>query len=227
MTSPVPANELSRLEALRQYRILDTAPEQVFDDITSLAAYICQVPIALIVLVDRHRQWFKSQVGIEGVQTPRENGFCAHSIMDSGTTIVEDARADDRFACNPLVMADPFIRFYAGAPLVNAEGHSMGTLCVIDREPRKLGSAQRTALETLARQVIALMELRRVSAALAESLEGMRALRQLLPICAWCKSVRNDAGFWGKVEDYIRQHTGTEMTHGICPDCLAKEMGAL
>ncbi len=222
MIAPPPTNEMARLESLRQYHLLDTTSEQAFDDITTLAAYICQVPIALMVLLDSHRQWFKSRVGLDATETRREHAFCAHAILTEKTMIIEDARNDERFAGNPLVTAAPHIRFYAGTPLMNAEGYALGTLCVIDREPRQLGADKIVILEALARQIVAQMEFRRVASALADALEGVQTLKGLLPICAWCKSIRNDAGYWSRVEEFIRAQTGAEMTHGICPDCSTK-----
>lgn len=161
MQSPLPENELARLQALHDYGILDTAAEAEFDDFTLLAAHICGTPVALISLVDADRQWFKSRLGFSLSETPRGQSFCAHALHQPDVFLVPDAAADDRFAGNPLVTGDPNIRFYAGAPLVTEEGQALGTLCVIDRVPRTLTPEQQAALGALSRQVIARLELRR------------------------------------------------------------------
>ena len=223
MKAPIPDNEAQRLAALREYRILDTGAEQAYDDITALAAYLCDVPIALISLVDESRQWFKSRVGLNEQETPRDVAFCAHAILQSEPLIVQDALKDARFADSALVTRAPYIRFYAGFPLSSPEGFALGTLCAIDRKPRQLSASQKTAMQTLSRQVMWLLELRRVSARMAEALEKVRTLHGLLPICAWCKRIRDDQGYWSQVEAYIREHTGADFTHGICPDCLEKQ----
>ena len=163
-------DDASRVDALEKYAILDTDPEQVFDDLTSLASFICKTPIALISLVDEKRQWFKSRVGITDSETSREIAFCSRAIQQSDLFIVPDALEDDRFRDNPLVVSDPHIRFYAGAPLINEDGYALGTLCVVDRSPRKLDAEQKDALKALSRLVLGQLEFRRNLILLKEAL---------------------------------------------------------
>jgi PAS domain S-box-containing protein len=171
---PMPLNEPSRLLALQSYEIMDSAPELRYDDITLLASRICGTPMALISLVGEDRQWFKSKIGLDGSGTPRELAFCAHAIVEPDQVLtIADARLDDRFANHPFVTGDPHVRFYAGAPLVSADGHALGTLCVIDREPRQLEPHQTQALQALSRQVMALLEERRTSAALRGAMQAL------------------------------------------------------
>ena len=170
-TVPIPENEPERLAALRGYEILDTPPEPDFDDITLLAALVCDAPIALLSLVDSDRQWFKSKVGLTISETSRDVAFCAHAILAPDLFVVRDAASDRRFANNPLVKAEPKIRFYAGAPLVTPAQHAIGTLCVIDHKPRILSQMQLKALRALSRIAMNELELRR------EVIELRRALR--------------------------------------------------
>lgn len=171
--APRPPNEAKRLRTLREYEILDTPPEAALDEIARLASAICGTPIALISLVDAERLWFKSRIGLEAAETPRDSAFCTHAILQPGVMEVADVRADDRFAGNPLVTGDPRIRFYGGAPLVAPSGDVLGTLCVLDREPRRLTDSQREALQILSRQVVAQIEL----AHHVRQLEGLMAER--------------------------------------------------
>lgn len=168
-TAPTPKNEKKRLDVLWQYEVLDTIPEQVFDDLTELAASICEAPIALITLVDEKRQWFKSKVGVTINETSRDVSFCGHAITRQELFIIPDATKDERFAHNPLVVSDPKIRFYAGAPLITPDGHALGTLCVIDKVPRTLRPDQKRALQILSHHVMTQLELRRHAIELARA----------------------------------------------------------
>lgn len=162
VAAPKPIDEHARIDALQAYEILDTMPEQVFDDITYLASQICHTPIALISLVDTERQWFKSRVGLDVAETHRDLAFCAHAILEPDELlVVKDAEEDSRFADNDFVQ-DGTVRFYAGAPLRHSEtGSALGTLCVIDERPREMTDEQKTALAALSRQVIGQLELRK------------------------------------------------------------------
>jgi anti-sigma regulatory factor (Ser/Thr protein kinase) len=203
-------DEAARLAALRRYKILDTEPEQAFDDLTLLASHICEAPIALITLIDEHRQWFKSNVGLDaGTETPRDVSFCTHAIeRPDEMMVVPNALADRRFNENPYVLGEPRVRFYAGAPLVTPEGQALGTLCVIDRKPRLLTAAQTKALDALRRQVQAQLELRRnlmelrdalderdraeqareqLIAELRQSLDNVNKLAGLMQFCSTCQ----------------------------------------
>ena len=167
--APLPSNEKERLSDLYTYNILDTLPEDDYDDITRLASEICQTPISLVTLLDQERQWFKSKQGIDMSETPREYAFCSHAILQAADLfVVPDANKDERFAQNPFVTGDPHVSFYAGVPLLSRQGYPLGTLCVIDDKPRQITPQQTNALRSLARQVTNLLELRRKTEELAQ-----------------------------------------------------------
>ena len=168
----VPDNEAKRQATLDAYGILDTPREAAFDDLVAIAAAICDVPIAVVTLIDHERQWFKAVLGLDGSGTARETAFCAHAILaPHETMVVRDATQDPRFRDNPSVTGGPNVRFYAGAPLLSTDGLPMGTFCVIDDKPRDLGPDQRSALEALSRQASRLMELHRISSELRLQIE--------------------------------------------------------
>lgn len=173
-TPSIPLNEISRLSALMDYEILDSGPEHSYDDITLLASSICETPIALISLIDKDRQWFKSKVGFEINETPREVSFCAHAINSSATMIIKDASKNPDFSDHPAVTAETPVIFYAGAPLINKEGFALGTLCVVDHVPRELSDEQLRALEALSRQVVNTLELRKKEKLLLSQYEELR-----------------------------------------------------
>ena len=211
---PIPNHEEERLQALEHYNILDTPVEEAFDDLTRLAAYVCGTPIALVSLVDKHRQWFKSKVGLDVTETSREVSFCAHAICQPDKLlVVPDTLKDERFATNPLVTAEPDIRFYAGAPLVTPDGHALGTLCIIDSVPRDLDSQQLEALKLLGRQVISQLELRLKLAHLQETQmqliqsKKMSALGQL--IAGVAHEINNPVNFihgnLTHLSDYVKE----------------------
>ncbi|MBX7045638.1 MAG: GAF domain-containing sensor histidine kinase [Ignavibacteria bacterium] len=159
IAAPIPANEKERLQKLKEYNILDTPQEESFDEIVKLASIICKAPISTITLIDEKRQWFKSKVGFDMTESPREIAFCAHVINGDDLMVVNDATQDDRFHDNPLVMKANY-KFYAGMPLITPDGNKLGTICVVDSVPRTLSDEQKFALQILAKNVIALLELK-------------------------------------------------------------------
>jgi len=218
-----------RLAALQEYNIMDTPPEEAFDDLTLLTSFICSTPMAMVTLLDSERQWFKSKVGIGATETPIEYAFCAHAIEQEKVFLVPDASCDPRFSANPLVTGDPNIRFYAGAPLITSEGVGIGTLCAIDRIPREFTFDQQDALTALARSVMRALEMRKLAKALCTALKEKRdaekevqTLKEFLPMCAWCRKVRDDESFWHHLEHYLASHADIQVSHGVCPDCAEK-----
>ena len=176
LAAPIPPDDEERLRALYRYQILDTDAEQVFDDMTTLAAYILDVPIALVSLIDRERQWFKSAHGLERGETDRESSFCGHAVASKSMLLVPDTSRDHRFSDNPHVVGDPYVAFYVGIPLITHDGYALGTVCAIDRKPREVTPEQIELLEALARQTMKQLDLR---AELLRRDELMRAQRAL------------------------------------------------
>ncbi len=172
---PVPPNDIERIIDLRSLEILDTPPEERFDRINRLARRVFEVPIALVSLIDEDRQWFKSRIGLEATETPREMAFCAHAIMGDEVLLVEDASVDDRFDDNPLVTGEPGMRFYAGCPITSPSGHKLGTLCVIDRRPREFDPEDVETLQDLASMIE--MEIAALQLATTDSLTQLRNRR--------------------------------------------------
>lgn len=180
MRASLPGNEAARLNALRRYHVLDTPPEHIYDDLTYLAAYICQTPISLVTFIDESRQWFKSHRGLEICEAHRDFAFCTHAILQpSEVMVVPDTHLDPRFADNSLVTGPPYVRFYAGAALVTPDGHPLGTLCVIDTQARRLQSGQKEALQALSRQAAAHIELRLLTETRAQKAALEEANRRL------------------------------------------------
>ncbi|OLP16706.1 hypothetical protein BST81_19910 [Leptolyngbya sp. 'hensonii'] len=198
LVAPFPDDEDERLQALQKYSILDTPEEAGFDELTQLASLICEVPIALISLIDTHRQWFKSKVGLDTTETSRDVAFCPHAILQRDLFVVTDTHQDGRFKDNPLVTADPKIRFYAGAPLITPENHAIGTLCVIDQVPRTLNALQQQTLITLAHQVVSQLELR-------------HHLKRLEQLCQYQK--QTEIALQRQVLVFEYSHDGLVLTH--------------
>ena len=211
-SAPLPPDESERLADLRGIDVLDTPPEQAYDDLAHLAAQICGTPIALVSLVDSDRQWFKARVGLEAAETARDVAFCAHAILDpERMLVVPDAHVDERFSDNPLVSGEPHVRFYAGAPLIGAGGRPLGTLCVIDREARTLTASQLQSLAALARQASALFVLRFRNQELAQALEdrnrAFSELEQFTSIAA--HDLSGPARRMNALADMLREDLGT------------------
>lgn len=217
-----PPNEPARLAALRTLQILDTPPAAAFDDIVRLAARVCGTSMAAITLIDGRRQWLMAALGLERGECPREDSFCAHTVIEDDLLVVNDAAADPRFAQHPWVVRAPWIRFYAGVPLQLGDGLNLGALCVFDRQPHALTADQMVSLRALTRQVAANVTLGRTVIELERALLEVKTLSGLLPICTSCKNIRDDAGRWQLIEGYIAEHSEAEFTHGICPECLPR-----
>ncbi|MGV8838075.1 PAS domain-containing protein [Cellvibrio sp.] len=213
MKAPLPNNEKERLAHLYRLDILDTRREQSFDAIAQLAMNLCEVPIAVVSLVDSDRQWFKSCLGLDAMETPRDVAFCAHAILrPDDVLVVEDATLDPRFSDNSLVLGEPYIRFYAGAPLVTESGNALGTLCVIDYVPRQLSSNQINSLQLLAGQVMQLLRFRESNMALERERENLDLVIQGTNIGTWQWNVQTGETIFNERWAEIVGYTLAELT---------------
>jgi GAF domain-containing protein len=200
----IPANELERLQSLNEHELLDTSPEDLYDDITRIATEITGTPTSLITLVDKDRQWFKSKQGTDDTETTREVSFCAHAILHPDEVfIVPDARYDDRFFDNPLVTGNSRIVFYAGVPIKDSTGHALGTLCVIDSRPRELSEQQLEALKALANLVKAHFELRKTKMDLEKAQEDLKMVQSLV------STMQDD------IKDLVKNNTNPEQVQEL------------
>ncbi len=222
MSFPIPHNEEARIKALRDFDEYLQNHDAGLQAFAEIASSVCGAPISLVTMIDRTEQRLIVRCGIDGDKTSRDHAFCAHTIMKQEIMEVEDAQKDPRFSDNPFVTGDPRIRFYAGAPIIDKGGFALGSLCVIDTIPRKLNDDQRSALSLLAKSAMNHLELQRTSAQLAKALADLKTIGGLIPICAHCKGIRNDDGFWQSVEQFMSAHGDVRMSHGICPECLKK-----
>jgi PAS domain S-box-containing protein len=205
--------ERARLATLREYAILDTPPEPAYDELARLAAYVCNTTSAVITMIDEHRQWFKARVNVEAIETPRDIALCAHTILGQDVLIVPDALDDVRFATNPLVVGEPKIRFYAGAPLIMPNGQCIGSIAVFDLQPRDLDTGQREALAAIAHQVVAQLELRRL---LVEEKKSQRESVERFQLLA---RATNDAVWdWNLITNDIWWNDGLRTLFGLPPD---------
>jgi len=189
--------EGERLASLKSYSVLDSLPEEDYDNLTNIAAEICGTPISLVSLLDKNRQWFKSRFGLGVSETPKEYAFCAHAINEGDDVfVVQDSRLDERFHDNPLVIGDPRVIFYAGVPLISEEGFPLGTLCVIDNKPRLLSQTQVQFLKALSKQVMNLLKLGKTNVLLKKSIdlldEKNRELEQFAYIAPMTLNPLND-----------------------------------
>lgn len=221
--------EEARIAAVQRYNILDTPPEESFDELARVAALVCGTPVAVISIIDKARQWFKARVGMDATETPRSIAFCDHAIKEpNNVLVVPDATSDPRFSDHPLVTGDAHIRFYAGAPLVTPDGFALGTICAVGQSTKTLTPEQTDAMAVLAKQVIAQLELRRgmtelaiANAKLQELVEQGRLPPEIaVRVCAWTRTVQIGSGPWQSIEEFIQNTVGVRVVHGISPEAM-------
>ena len=222
-----PLLDPERLRALRATGLLEDEPSEALERLTRLASRIIDAPVSLVSMVDEDRQVFAAEVGLEEPwasrgETPLAYSFCQHVVRNRDALVVGDATEDDRVRDNPSI-EELGVRSYAGMPMTTADGHVLGSFCVIDDRPREWSEGELEILRDLASAAVTEIELRRTADALERALSKIRTLEGLIPLCAWCRKVRDDAGYWQELERYVREKAGVEITHGICPSC-AEEM---
>lgn len=219
MSAPRPENEAERLAAL--YAVAERGSPEHFDDLTYIASQVCEAPIALLTMIGENKQWFRSKIGIDIEETDRDVAFCSHAILYTEPLVVADTTADERFRDNPLVTQPPFVRFYAGAPIAVEGGFNVGTVCVIDTEPRTddaLTEAQLKILQALSRQATQLLGCREDVS--PNPWGGVGSASEAASICAWCSRVQGRVGEWFSISEFLYQRFEVPTTHGICPDCM-------
>lgn len=230
MADPLPPlDDAERLEALRRTGLLDGDPDPTLDRLTRLASRILQAPVSLVTLIDEDRQFFASQVGASEPwasrrESPLSYSLCKHVVAERDAMVIPDATKDER-VCENDAVSELGVRAYVGVPLVTAEGHAIGSFCVMDGRPRDWSDDDLEILRDLAMAAMAEIELRMTVRALDEALGRIRTLRGLIPICTSCKNVRDDAGYWQRVEQFVTHHSDATFTHGLCPDCADEMYG--
>jgi GAF domain-containing protein len=222
-TSSTPLREAERRAALEAYDIVDAPVEEAWDDLVRMAARICGRPMAALSVMDAAGQGFSAEVGMEREPDPPTDAACAVTLHGSDPLVVPDLSRDPRFRDNAQVRSEGGVRFYAGFPVVTPDGDTMGTLCVMDREPGALTPSQLAAMESLSRVAARELELRRTSRELADALRRAAVLEEVVPLCSTCRRVREDDEYREALGMYIARNTGSLMSHGICPECAERE----
>ena len=214
--------EQRRLAALKEYDSQKNRTDIAFEELAQLASKLFNVPIALVTLIDDKFQWYMGNVGSPLSRIPREDTFCKYAILGTELMVVPDASVDVRFSKHPHVTAPGGVRFYAGAPILTSDGQAIGSVCIVDTQPRNLLPTQGEALMAIARTSMRLLEQASTAAKLAKALSEVAKIKGLVPICCSCKNIHCDEGYWSRVEEYFNEHTGVEFSHSVCPECMKK-----